>query len=400
VKRSRPGARRPRVGTLAIASLAAWLAAAPSASSGALPASVEVSGFVRESPILWRQAPLFEGARDLSVNLIHTRQRVRWYAAPAVTVGLDLRERLFSGSDAGVLAGLIVPPAQRPPYFDWTAVADRTQAYADATIDRLWIDAAAGPVEIRCGRQRVAWGTNLVWNPIDLFNPSSWLDFENEEKPGADALRLQYYAGPASELDVAWAPGRDPTDTGAAVRAKVNRWGYDWMLVSGRKAGDEVAGFGWAGSVAGGGFSGEFLAGRPRKGPARTGRAYVNASVSGDYAFPNTTYLQISTLFESRGSMGDAGGENLLEAVRRGDLSPGRWSLFGEIARDLTPLWRADLSAIVNPSDRSYYVGPSLKWSAAPDLDLTAQALLFGGGPGTEFGDEGRIWTAMARYSF
>jgi hypothetical protein len=317
-----------------------------------------------------------------------------------VTVALEVKERLFLGENASRLASMITPPATALPHFDWTESHRGEGVYAETGIDRLWIDATCGDLEVRAGRQRVAWGTNLVWNPIDVFNPSSWLDFDNEEKPGTDAIRAQYYLGPASEIDAAWAPGRRVTDTDAAVRIKVNRWGYDWMWIGGRRADDHVAGFGWTGSVAGGGFRGEALLGRPRSGPDRTGRGYLNASISGDYTFANTTYLQVSGLFESRGTTGDAGGLELLEAVARGDLSPGRWALFGEIAKDLTPLWRADLVAIVNPSDGSSYLGPTLTWSATPNTDVTAQALLFAGRDGTEFGGDGRIWMVRAKYSF
>jgi hypothetical protein len=132
----------------------------------------------------------------------------------------------------------------------------------------------------------------------------------------------------------------------------------------------------------------------------RTGRSYLNASISGDYTFSNTVYLQVSALFESRGTTGDAGGVELLETAARADLSPGRWALFGEIAKDLTPLVRADLSAIVNPADGSFYLGPTLTWSAAPNVDVAAAALLFEGRTGTEFGDQGQIWMVRAKYSF
>ena len=36
---------------------------------------------------------------------------------------------------------------------------------------------------------------NLVWNPNDLFNAFSFVDFDYEERPGSDALRIQKYTG-------------------------------------------------------------------------------------------------------------------------------------------------------------------------------------------------------------
>jgi hypothetical protein len=367
-----------------------------------------VSGYVRENPIFWESAPVY-GAEHLFGNLLHLRQNLLWYPSSSVTAALEVKERVIAGDDSGQFAELIAPQNARRPYFDWTRSAEGDAGYADASIDRLWIDVTSGKLEIRAGRQRIAWGTNLVWNPIDIFNPSSFLDFDDVEKPGTDAARLQYYLGPASEIDVAWAPGRESEGTDAAVRIMANRWGYDLMVLGGRRGEDNVLGLAWSGSIAGGGFRGEALWGKPRDDDhgsdddgsgSGNSASYVNASISGDYAFPNTVYLQISVLYVSRGTTSKAGGNEIIEAYLRGDLSPARCSLFTEVAKDLSPLWHADVSAIVNPSDASFYAGPSLKWSAAQDIDVTAAALLFGGRTGTEFGDQGRIWMVRAVYSF
>lgn len=398
--RGLPRGLRPTVVRLAAGWAALALFFVPARGRAAFTDDVTLSGYARENPILWLSAPALTGDGRYAVNLLHLRQNLRWYAVPPVTVALEVKERLLFGDRSGELAGLIAAAPSGLPYFDWTASSDGGDGYAEASIDRLWVDFAAGDLELRAGRQRVAWGTNLVWNPIDVFNPSSSLDFDNEEKPGTDAVRVQYYFGPASEIDAAWAPGRESADTDAAARIKVNGWGYDWGLLVGRRAADHVAGVSWTGSVAGGGFRGEALFGRPREGPDRTGRQYANASISGDYTFPNTLYVQISALYQSRGTTGDGGGASLLDAAARRDLSPGRWAVFGEVAKDLTPLWRGDLSAIVNPCDGSAYIGPTLTWSAAPNLDVAAQALLFGGRAGTEFGGRGRIWMIRAKYSF
>ncbi len=375
----------------------------PLASGASISEDLALSGYARAYALLWQSPPHAPGGApsatgDLSTGLLHLRQNLRWYVSSPITVALETKERVFGGGDAGSLAGLVVQPARRPPYFDWTATESGDHYRAEATIDRLWADLTTGPVETRLGRQRIAWGTNLVWNPIDIFNPSSVLDFDDEEKPGTDAARVEWYVGPASELDVAWAPGRVSADTDAAARFKLNRWGYDWMLLGGRRGPDEVVGLAWSGSIAGGGFRGEALAGRPRGDSPDT--EYLNASVSGDYSFPNTFYVQASVLYQSRGVTGDAGGPALLQSYARNDLSPARWSLFGEVARDLNPLWHVDLSAIANPLDGSFYVGPTLRWSATPNLDVAAQGLLFYGRGGTEFGGQGRIWMLRAQYSY
>ncbi|HVP15724.1 MAG TPA: hypothetical protein VMS88_09285, partial [Terriglobales bacterium] len=94
------------------------------------------------------------------------------------------------------------------------------------------------------------------------------------------------------------------------------------------------------------------------------------------------------------------GGEQLLVASERGWLSPARASLFGEAARNLGPLVRGDLTGILNPSDRSWYLGPAVTVSALANLDVTVTALAFGGSSGTEFGDDGGILLTRLQWSF
>jgi hypothetical protein len=364
---------------------------------------VSLSGYFRETPIVWDQARLYiasSGSQYTLDNLLHCRQNLKWYAFDNVTLGLELKERVCAGKDAALFVdGISYVP--RPPYFGWTRrFVDDKDLLVEGTIDRLWAELAWKSAELTVGRQRIAWGTNLVWNPTDIFNPSSPLDFDNEEKPGTDAARLQLYMGPNSSAEIAVAPGRDADSTTAAVRIKVNRWRYDWIMIAGRRASEGVAGFSWAGSIAGGAFRGELLFASPRSTGSNWKNVYLTGSVSGDYTFSSSLYLQGSVLYYERGTTGKAGGEKLLQSFMRGNLTPGRASVFGEVAKDLSPLWRADLVGILNPNDKSFYIGPSLRWSAVTNLDLTFLGLLFGGDDGTEFGDESTMIMLWGKYSY
>ncbi len=364
---------------------------------------VSLSGYFRETPIVWDQTGL-DAVRSESgytlTNLLHFRQNLKWYVSDEVTLGLELKQKSCAGKDAFVLMDWI-SYYPRPPYFGWTRnFFDKEDLLVQGTIDRLWMEFTWGPAELTIGRQRIAWGTNLVWNPTDIFNPSSPLDFDNEEKPGTDAARLELYMGPSSSAGIAIAPGRESDSTTAAVRIKLNRWKYDWIMIAGRRASESFAGFSWAGSISGGAFRGELLYAIPRstEGDRKNGR--LTGSVSGDYTYPNTLYLQGAVLYNERGTTGKAGGSKLLQSVVRGDLTPGRVSMLGELAMDLNPLWRADLVGILNPYDKSFYIGPNVRWSVVTNLDLTFLGLLFGGESGTEFGDDSTMIMLWAKYSY
>ncbi len=386
----------------------AVVAAVPSAGRAAWKDDVTLGGYVRESPFVWEPTAILMPAPDASTNftnMLHARQNLRAYFPHSISLGLELKTRLVTGDAAQELLSLTNVAGGNRTYWDWEhRFIDEERAVLAMVLDRAWLNANAGPVQMTLGRQRIAWGTGLVWNPIDIFNPSSPLDFDNEEKPGADAGRVQVYLGPNSKVEVAVAPVRDTDETVGAVQVVVNRAGYDWIALGGRRGPNTVAGGAWAGSILGGGFRGEFLYSTPRDAasPADSllGDSCLHASVDGDYTFSNTLYLHGAVLYNGCGTTGDAGGALLLEAYLRRWLTPARLSLFAEVAKDVTPLVRADLSGILNPYDLSWYVGPSVRWSAAANLDVIVSGLLFGGDSGTEFGDDGDIGMLWVKWSF
>jgi hypothetical protein len=365
--------------------------------------NVTLHGYFRETPILWKPQDLttFQPESEYRfTNLLHFRQNFRWFASGNLTMGLELKERSYLGRDAGLMMRAAYYEA-RPAYFDWSEnFVEENSIVVQGIIDRLWMDAVWRSAELILGRQRIAWGTNLVWNPTDIFNPSSPLDYDNQEKPGTDAARLQVYMGSNSLVEIAVAPAREADSTIAAMRVKVNRWNYDWIAVGGRRAARTFAGFSWAGSLKGGGFRGEFIYFVPRSPQAGLPNGYLDWSVSGDYTFANGLYAQGALLYSRRGTTGKAGGGRLLRAVQDGELTPGRLSVLGQLSRDLSPLWRGDLVGIMNPYDKSFYVGPDLRWSALANLDLTFMGLVFGGDKGTEFGDDSRMLMLWAKYSY
>lgn len=362
---------------------------------------LSLRGFTLASPIVWKPSPLYARDADWRVDtILLSRQSLRYYPNRTFSFGADLKQKVFAGESARDLRTSADVYSFRERYLDleWTPVRE-DRISATLLLDRLWADAYLGQWQLRVGRQRIAWGTNLVWNPIDLFNPSSPLDFSNEEKPGTDAARLQWYMGPTSKLDLGFEPADEIERSAVALHLRTNWRDYDLHALAGHRREETVAGAAWAGNIAGGGFRGELLWVLPDS--LRVfGESSLVAAVSGDYTFSNTTYLHAEVLYNSRGTTGKAGGLELLRSLRRGWLTPARWSLFGQAAKDLTPLLRGDVSGIVNPLDGSWYFGPSLSWSVVTNLDLTVMGLLFFGEDRTEFGNSGHLAMARLKWSF
>jgi len=333
-------------------------------------------------------------------NVIHTRQNLIWYPLQSITGVAEVKSRHFLGENITSTVEYNEVRVSRTTYFDWTWIlAEGDNLSIVTTLDRAYFDCYLGPTQITLGRQRIAWGTNWVWNPIDLFNPVSPLDFDTEERPGADAARIQFYTSATSKLELAIAPNRDTEQRVIAGLAKANIWTYDFHLIAGSERSSAVIGGAWAGQIRDAGFRGEYLYADPGEASDYAGPFTVPAA-SIAYTFPNSFFVHGGVLYNSAGTTEDAGGERLLQAIRRNELSPARASVFGEVAYNLSPLVRGNLSGILNPFDHSWYLGPALNWSVAANIDFSATALLFGGRGGTEFGDMNAILVTSLKLSF
>lgn len=335
-------------------------------------------------------------------NLLHNRLNFSWYPTDKFTFNASLRNRLIYGELYEMIPGYKDYIDQDYGYFDLSAsLADDTSFLLHSTVDRLYFDYTHGKFQATIGRQRINWGTNLVWNPNDLFNSFSYFDFDYEERPGTDAARLQYYLNYASSIEVAYALGKDWDEMALAGIWRFNKWSYDFQLLGGRMQNDYVIGGGWAGAIKGAAFRGEASYFIDAKNTMDTTGQLV-VSVSSDYTFANSLYVHGGVLYNSRGKTGDAGGIDLFmnQNLTAKSLTPARWSLFTQLMYPLTPLMTVNATAIINPLDGSLFAGPSLSYSLSDNLQLALFTQMFFGDEGTEFGDYGKFFFMRIKGSF
>jgi len=355
----------------------------------------------------WAGQPLTETAPAPGhfQNALQQRLNTAYYPLPAVKVECDLRTR-FIYQERLNAGGMFTSQLQgRSDLLNLNAVfVDRNDAVFLTQADRFLIDWTEGPVQLTLGRQRIAWGTNLVWNPTDLFNPFSVLDFDYEERPGVDALRAQLFTGPTSKIELACAPGKTSGERTALALVHLNARDYDFNFLAGAFQRGYIAGFSWAGQIADGGFRGEtrWTGNQHAAGPGTyTGErlSYFSAALSGDYTFPNSFYIHSEVLFNGDGVSTNAG-FSWAAALARGELSPARVSIYQEFAGDVSPLVRLSIFGLVNPDDGSAVVVPSLTWSVATNWDLLLIALVPEGQAAAEFSSTGPGAFARAKWSF
>jgi hypothetical protein len=349
-------------------------------------------------------------------HLIHARLNTRWYPLQSLTAALEFRFRAYYGDSVEKIPGFLNMIKTQHEFADLDAVLwnkNKTLGYLET--DRLWVDWTKDKFEIVLGRQRIAWGTSWVWNPTDLFNPQSPLDFDYEELPGTDAVRIQYYTGAVTKIEAAFRPARKFDRVTAAGLISLNKWDYDFNLIGGIENNRWVFGGGWSGDILDAGFRGEFTLTQkpellskysiqqiitPGYIPLSSFKDPVFSFVlSADYTFPNSFYIHTEILYYNVGKTKNAGLYQQ-ETLDLGMLSPSRWSVYQEFSYNITALMRGSLFGIYNPDDNSYAIVPSISYSLITNFDIYLIALLFNGDSLTQYGDYGSSLYARVKYSF
>jgi len=309
----------------------------------------------------------------LQDNLIHHRLNLRWFPNEKLTVRAELRTRLFFGDlvrgnpqyadDIGDVNN---------DYLDLSAVLINRNGFVLHTmLDRFYMEYASGAWEISLGRQRINWGIGTVWNPNDIFNAFSFTDFDYEERPGSDAVRIKYYTGFASSVEFAAKAFDDWEEAVAAGLWRFNYRQYDIQLIAGVANGDGILGVGWAGNLKTAGFKGEATWFTPIDGT--TGNS-LNATFGIDYAFSKGIFIQSGYLYNSNGSTGSGNIFGFTLSAR--NLYPYRHALFSSVSYPFNPLLQGSLAIIYSPvQSRAMFVNPLMSYSISENwgLDFVGQ---------------------------
>ena len=248
-------------------------------------------------------------------------------------------------------------------------------------IDRLWFQYTAGNLEITAGRQRINWGQTFVWNPNDIFNTYNFFDFDYPERPGSDALRIQYYPGTTSAVEAALKLDSAENITAAGL-CRFNKWKYDIQLLGGvLNSEDYVAGLGWSGNIKSASFRGEISYFHPMDNFKDTTGLFF-ASLSSEYIFKNSLMIQVEALYRQLPEDMNVSdfSEYYSGPLSVKNLSFTEYNIFSQATYPVTPLLNATLGGMVFLGDISgYYIGPSLSYSLMDNLDFSVYFQVFSG---------------------
>ena len=308
-------------------------------------------------------------------NLFHNRLNFEWKPQKEFEFHASLRTRLIYGDIVKLTPGFGKQISTQSN--DWAnldaLIIDKKALVLHTVFDRLYGQWTHKKWEVSLGRQRVNWGISTLWNPNDLFNTYSFTDFDYEERPGSDALRVTYYRKWNSSIEFAGKMAKSWEETVLAMRYKFNIKVFDIQLIAGKYHRQMALGGGFAGNLWQGSLKGEFTDFIPALPQA------PDQSFTGTLEYSRSTPYNL--LYGFGGLYNSLGKETPLVQLFNfypdaRNLYPYKYSAFGQVQYQFTPLFSGTLAAVysfnkLNP----LFFNPSFTYSAAEnfDIDLVGQ---------------------------
>jgi len=285
-----------------------------------------------------------------------------------------------------------------PTWLDLTGnIATSSAVDWQHTLYRGWLAYHGNDWQVTVGRQRIAWGSGRIWNPSDRFNPVQVTALEPDQKLGVDALNIHYHYSDFGSLQWLLAPG---SFQHGVQRKWALRWQDTiqqsdialWFGEIGKERvlalditgniGDATARLEWQQSWHGTqGDFGQFTVG--------IDGAWVNS------LFSDGLYLAAEYFYNG---LPQNSAPILLQPNMLQSNSP---QLFAMLAGyDFDPLWRMEVTWIVDLTKTSWFIIPSLRWSARENLDIESFIQLPSGSTGSEFSSLNRLVGLNLAYYF
>jgi hypothetical protein len=307
----------------------------------------------------------------MNENLLHNRLNFKAYPGENVTIAAEFRNRLFTGDlvRLGSYYSGLIGADYGMVDMSWNVI-EKQSFLLNTAVDRLWLDLHYDKFQVTVGRQRINWGQTFVWNPNDIFNAYSFFDFDYVERPGSDAVRLQYFPSSASAVELAVKVDSE-NDVTAAGLYRFNKWGYDIQFLAGIVNGEDIViGTGWSGAIGSISFRGEaswFDQYEDFPGDEST----ILITTGFDKIFKNNSLAQIQLMYCNNPLLLNDFNSFYSGNLSSKDLAFSKFSAFGQFTWAVTPLLNMTVSAMWFPDLEGYFAGPSLDYSLAENLDFS-----------------------------
>ncbi len=342
------------------------------------PEKYELGGYISNM-----QSVQFEDIHGVWINdnLIHNRLNFDWYLTNKLTFKMGVRNRVFTGESLKLIPdyGEFIGASELGIMdLNWNVISEQS-VILNTNIDRLYFQYQTDKFSATVGRQRINWGKTFAWNPNDIFNAYSFFDFDYVERPGSDAVRLEYYTGMVSSVELAAKIDKNEDITVAALW-RFNKWNYDFQTIAGILNSKEYAiGGGWSGAIKSLDFKGEFTYLHPKDNMSDTTGQFIG-SVSTGYTFPNSFNLMFEFLYSD---IPEGGISNFYEYYYQPlsvkTLSFTEYNVFGQASYQITPLLMGTVSCMYYPKIKGYFIGPTFDYSFTDNLFASVVVQTFSG---------------------
>lgn len=304
-------------------------------------------------------------------NLIHHRLNFKWYINENWTSAIEWRNQLFWGEEIKLNSNFAEQIGMDAGIVDLSFnIIDKPFAVLNSQFDRAWLGWQGEKWEFRIGRQRINWGQILGFNPNDLFNTYNLLDFDYEERPGTDAVKLTYNPNFNSSIEFAFSPDTLIENSTTAIKYGFNKWQYDFQLIGGYFKQDIALGTGWAGNIKNAGWKGEVMYFIPTD---TTGIDNLNIALSYDNILGGGVFFTASTLFNMNG-LNEANPLALASLANAQfnpkNIFPFKYTFLVSANYSLNPITSIALSTIYSPGVNVLILSPSVTYSIAENWDL------------------------------
>ena len=337
---------------------------------------VELSGFIK----YMNTTSVIDLDSLITDNLIHNRIRFKAYLSDKITTVFEMRNRIFYGEATRLNPYLGKQLEKDNGQVDLSFVSlDRNPLVIHSILDRAYMRYSEDNWELTVGRQRINWGVNLAFNPNDLFNAYSLVDFDYQERPGVDAVRFQYYGDNMSSFEGAFQIGNSLDSTVIAGLWKFNKWKYDFQFLAANYFKDIAIGTAWAGNIKNAGFKTEISYFHPKTKFFESNGA-LSLSTTLDYSFKKGTYINTSVLYNSSGISQPLNSSNLFQTfigdISAKSLMPSKWTYFGQVSGAFNPALNGSFAVFYMQGINLALFMPSIVYNINDDweLMLTAQS--------------------------
>lgn len=311
------------------------------------------------------------GGTFIFENIIHNRLNLKAYAGEKFTFSAELRNRLFTGDRVRIGDIYAQSIGYDPGWIDmsWN-IASKKSFILNTTLDRLWADYHSGKIQVTLGRQRINWGQTTIWNPNDIFNAYSFFDFDYVERPGSDALRIQYFTSSSSAAEIVLKADSENNITAAGLY-RFNKWGYDLQVLAGYvNSEDVVLGTGWSGSIGTIAFRGEASFFWPWEDfPVKN--CTVVATTGAEKIFSDNSMAQIQVMYCNNPVPVTDFGSFYMGTLSAKEQAFSEFTAFGQFSWAMTPLARLGLAGMWFPDLKGYYTGPTFDISLSENIDFS-----------------------------